>query len=793
MATRGRNQILSSFSFCLICQLSFSQTDKLLQGQVLKDGDELVSAFGNFRLGFFSPDGTTDRYLGIWYHIPTDRRRLFHLEYMYYTYTTSRRDWVDYNQFVSDYNNYSKEKRLVQDFIEFSSVSRPVWVANRNFPILSNESASLTVDSTDGNLKILRNGGDPIEITSVRGTGNTRATLLKNGNFVLCEMNSDGSTGKQLWQSFDYPTDTLLPGMKLGINLKTGQKWFLQSWSIESKSPVEGSYILGMDPNITNKLIIWKGGEVNWTSEVLGEKSYVSYATGPSLYNFSFTSNEEERYVNYSVHEDVSFPILTIGTSGGLTDDTGRNVLCSGFGGCQDYMIYPDDDEMGRKFSWVSVIRTIVTALGPCLWVYVGYKMQRIFDRDEEKKHWVTLTFVFGVVLVVPLLVFMCFTLVKKLKAKAECMVNRQKLLRELGDNVSLSTIFGNGKTQAKDQTMNNELKIFDFQTIAAATSNFSTVNRLGQGGFGPVYKGKLLDGQRVAIKRLSKCSGQGIVEFKNEAKLIAKFQHTNLVRLLGCSLQGGERLLVYEYLPNKSLDFFIFDSRRKKLLNWMERFKIIEGIAQGLLYLHKYSRLTVIHRDLKASNILLDNQMNPKISDFGMAKTFAINELETTTKRIVGTRGYMSPEYIMKGIISFKSDVYSFGVLVLEILSNKKNNSCFHTDRSLNLVGYAWQLWNEGKCLELIDPILGDESFSPDEFLRCIHVGLLCVQHNATDRPTMSEVVSLLSNETMALPPPKQPAFFINIASDQVPEVTEIKLEACSVNDVTISKMDAR
>ncbi|KAJ4718140.1 putative Receptor protein kinase [Melia azedarach] len=400
---------------------------------------------------------------------------------------------------------------------------------------------------------------------------------------------------------------------------------------------------------------------------------------------------------------------------------------------------------------------------------------------------------VIAIVSVVPLLCYVSFLLLKKLKEKVESIMNRQKLLRELGDNtLSIRAIFRKEKTQAKDQTMKRDLKIFDFQTIAAATDNFSDTNKLGQGGFGPVYKGKLLDGQEIAIKKLSKSSGQGIVEFKNEAKLIAKLQHTNLVRLLGCSLQGGERLLVYEYLPNKSLDFFIFDSRRKTLLNWEKRFHIIEGIAQGLLYLHKYSRLRVIHRDLKASNILLDEQMNPKISDFGMAKTFAMNELEANTNRIVGTHGYMSPEYVMNGIVSMKSDVYSFGVLVLEIVTSKKNNSCYDTERPLNLVGYAWKLWNEGKGLELIDPIK-DESCSPEEALRCIHVGLLCVQDRATDRPTMSDVVSMLTNDSMALPAPKQPAFFINITSDQVPEVTEIKLEVSSGNDVTISEMEPR
>ncbi|KAL9460492.1 hypothetical protein AB3S75_003653 [Citrus x aurantiifolia] len=319
---------------------------------------------------------------------------------------------------------------------------------------------------------------------------------------------------------------------------------------------------------------------------------------------------------------------------------------------------------------------------------------------------------------------------------------------------------------------MSHDLKIFDFQTIVAATNNFSLINKIGEGGFGPVYKGKLPDGREVAMKRLSRNSGQGMVEFKNEAKLIAKLQHNNLVRLLGCSLLGEEKILVYEYMPNKSLDFYIFDSGKKNQLNWQKRYNIIEGIAQGLIYLHKYSRLRVIHRDLKASNILLDDQMNPKISDFGLARIFGVNELEVNTNRVVGTYGYMSPEYAMSGIVSMKIDVFSFGVLVLEI---------------------AWQLWNEGKCLELVDTAL-DESCSPSEVLRCIHVGLLCVQDQPTDRPTMSDVVSMLTNETMILPAPKQPAFFVDVNPDEeVLDVLNNDSKRCSVNSVTISVLEAR
>lgn len=325
---------------------------------------------------------------------------------------------------------------------------------------------------------------------------------------------------------------------------------------------------------------------------------------------------------------------------------------------------------------------------------------------------------------------------------------------------------------------------LFSLSQLLEATSNFSDENKLGQGGFGPVYKGQFPDGLEVAVKRLASHSGQGFTEFKNEIQLIANLQHRNLVRLLGCCSQGEDKMLVYEYLPNKSLDFFIFDEARKALLNWNKRLTIIEGIAQGLLYLHKHSRLRVIHRDVKASNILLDSGMNPKISDFGLAKLSSSDDTEGNTKRVVGTYGYMAPEYASEGLFSIKSDVFSFGVLVLEIIAGKKNSGFHLHGDFLNLLGYAWQSWKEKRWLQLVDASVVTDCCTL-AIMRCVNIALLCVQENAADRPTTSDVVAMLSSESMSLPEPKHPAYFhVRVTKEEA----SAGAEPCSINDVTMT-----
>ncbi|KAJ0231962.1 Protein kinase domain-containing protein [Hirschfeldia incana] len=300
------------------------------------------------------------------------------------------------------------------------------------------------------------------------------------------------------------------------------------------------------------------------------------------------------------------------------------------------------------------------------------------------------------------------------------------------------------------------EQKVFSFQVLVSATKDFNLTHKLGEGGFGPVFKGRLPDGRDVAVKKLSQASRQGKNEFVNEAKLLAKVQHRNVVNLWGYCTHGDDKLLVYEYVANESLDKVLFKSNRRSEIDWKRRFEIITGIARGLLYLHEDAPNCIIHRDIKAGNILLDEKWVPKIADFGMARLYQEDATHVNT-RVAGTNGYMAPEYVMHGVLSVKADVFSFGVVVLELISGQKNSSFSMRHPDQTLLEWAYKLYKKGRTMEILDTEIA-ASADPEQVRLCVQIGLLCVQGDPHQRPAMRRVAMLLTRKPGHLEEPERP-----------------------------------
>ncbi|KAI3443113.1 Protein kinase domain-containing protein [Psidium guajava] len=301
------------------------------------------------------------------------------------------------------------------------------------------------------------------------------------------------------------------------------------------------------------------------------------------------------------------------------------------------------------------------------------------------------------------------------------------------------------GPPQAEgDEIPTNNVRLFSFHSLRSATRNFHPSNRIGGGGFGVVYKGALRDGTEVAIKSLSAESEQGTNEFLAEINIISNIHHPNLVELIGCCVEGKNRMLVYEYLENNSLSRVLLGSKSKHvILNWPQRAAICLGTASGLAFLHEEAKPPIVHRDIKASNVLLDGDFRPKIGDFGLAKLFPDNVTHVST-RVAGTEGYLAPEYALLGQLTRMADVFSFGILVLEIVSGRSSSKAAFGEELMILVEWTWKLKEEQRLLDIVDPELVE--YPGDEVLRHIKVALFCTQAVSNRRPTMKQVVEMLS-----------------------------------------------
>ncbi|ONK65695.1 uncharacterized protein A4U43_C07F39740 [Asparagus officinalis] len=739
---------------------------------------------------------------------------------------------------------------------------------------------------TDGNSKVFWSSPSAVAV------GKPVAQLLDGGNFVVRDSQITDSNSFA-WQSFDHPTDTLIPGMKLGWNLTSGLNRNLTAWS-SSTDPSPGNYTLALDLRGDPQVMLWNGHSLRWRSGPWTGLQFSSNLpvtlTYTGIFSYHFVNNKEEVYYSTGVVNNSTITRLVVNPQGvaeryiwldeprvwnrfwynpsgpcdgydacgpyGSCDPKGSPMCsclqgfdaCGPYGSCDpkgspmcsclqgfepkspvNWAVRYTSDGCVRKTKldcrngtdgFVTIPRTLLPDT-------VNATVNRTMSLDECQAACLRNCSCTGfssadirgsgsgcIMWSMDLMDIASSSdggqdFYLRLAAEDIGLISSQS--HKSGDAtlaVSLSVVLGvisilasvacyawrklkrtRGNAFVKEDDM--ELPLFELVEIEAATNNFSNENKLGEGGFGPVYKGNIREGQEIAVKRLSKTSLQGLDELKTEVMLVAKLQHRNLVRLLGCCLEADERILIYEFMPNKSLDTFLFDEEKVLLLDWATRHHIILGIARGLLYLHRDSRFRIIHRDLKAGNVLLDKDMNPKISDFGLARIFGGDETKTKTSRVVGTYGYMSPEYALNGIFSVKSDVFSFGVLVLEIISGKRNRGVYLSEAEEYLLGKAWALWKEGSGLQLVDKSLND-LFLRNEVLRCMKVGLLCVQDCPEDRPTMSSVVSMLGSDYTFLPEPERPGFLARLKS---PEGSSSSMQenSTSINGVTITMCIAR
>ncbi|KAK2379863.1 G-type lectin S-receptor serine/threonine-protein kinase [Trifolium repens] len=771
---------------------SLSALTIISSNQSLSGDQTLVSKDGKFELGFFNTTGNSSNYyyIGMWY------------------------------------------KKI--------SIRTYVWVANRDHPLSDKNSSKLTI--SNGNLVLLDQSQNLVWSTNLSSSSRSNsvvAVLLDSGNLILSNT-PNASVSEALWQSFDFPTNTWLPGGKIKLDKITKKPQYLTAWK-NNNDPATGLFSLELDPNGTDSyLILWNKTKQYWTSGPWNGQifSLVPEMRSNYIYNFTYMSNATESYFTYSVYDSSFISRFVMDVSGQIKQFTWLEstqqwnlfwsqprgqcevyAFCGAFGSCNenskpycnclngyepksqsdwdlgDYshgcvkrnkfqcevssnpssgakdrfltksnVALPEDAKQVVEAGSVDECES--TCLSNCscnayaynssgcfVWRGELLNLQQLSQDDSNGQ-----------------------TLLLKLAA-SEFSDSKSNKGTTIGIAVGafcgiavalvlvlVFVIRRRKRLSGARTTVEGSLIAFAYRDLQTATKNFS--DKLGGGGFGSVFKGTLPDSSVVAVKKLESIS-QGEKQFRTEVSTIGTVQHVNLVRLRGFCSEGDKRLLVYDYMPNGSLDSSLF---QEKVLDWKVRYQIALGIARGLTYLHEKCRDCIIHCDVKPENILIDSDFCPKVADFGLAKLVG-RDFSRVLTTMRGTRGYLAPEWISGVAITAKADVYSYGMMLFELVSGRRNSDPsadgqvkFFPTLAANLVHQG------GNVISLLDSRLEGDA-DAEEIARVIKIASWCVQDDEAHRPSMGQVVQILEGVLeVALPPiPRALQAFIDDHEDIV------------------------